>query len=59
MNNQFDTLGSYVGFLYGMKLDSEIMGYKFQYQKDLDALENWAHEQLEKMDINEDIGEDE
>jgi hypothetical protein len=38
MNNQFDTLGSYVGFLYGMKLDSEIMGYKFQYQKDLDAL---------------------
>ena len=47
---EFSSLGEYVGFLYGMKLDSKIMGTKFAYQKELNALEEWAKSHIGEYD---------
>jgi hypothetical protein len=53
--DELNSLAGYAGFLYGMKLDSEIMGTEFAYQKELGALEKWAHDECKKMDDAEGI----
>lgn len=40
---KFDSLSHYVGWLYAQYLDAEIRGIEFKYQKELDALNEWAH----------------